>query len=371
MAPVWSGQPFKAAYIAFALLIKIPVLLVLSPRFFFPIFRPLPTLTFRITLFARLVREYILFQAQTRSNDKSAVETSQSKAKDRFAKAQTGDTTLYTAILEATPIIKPTEVGGLWYPGPPPSPADLKDERVVLHFPGGAFVIACGSDMNGRMFSPFVVNDLKASRLFVAQYRVAEGPSTRFPAALQDLVTFYNYILSLGYRPCNVLVSGDSAAGNLTIGLVRYLEQTAVLPLPAGAMLWSPWTHVTESAGQDYLKETNANADILTPEVLQWGADAYLPDNWSSKEVLPYVSPLHHPFPNSVPFFVHSGKAEGFRDTIRAFVEEMSEVEGNRVRLHETDMAPHNSAFSHLATGLTAAIQRAFEDARDFFNDQA
>ncbi|KAK7224432.1 hypothetical protein V2G26_012435 [Clonostachys chloroleuca] len=369
MAPIWSRQPFKAAYIAFALLIKIPVLLVLSPRFLFPTFRPLPTLTFRITLFARLVREYILFQAQTRSNDKSAVEASQSKAKDRFAKAQTGDATLYNDILEVTPIIKPAEVGGLWYPEPPPPSRDRKDEKVVLHFPGGAFVIACGSDMNGRIFSPFVLKDLKADRLFLAQYRVAEGPGTRFPAALQDLVTFYNYILFLGYKPCNVLISGDSAAGNLTIGLVRYLEQTAVLPLPAGAMLWSPWTHVTKSAGQDYLKETNAGADILAPEILQWGADAYLPEDWPSKEVVPYVSPLHHPFRTSVPVFIHGGKAEGFCDTIRVFAEEMSEVEGNRVRLHETDSAPHNSAFSHLATGLTAAIQRAFEDARDFFDD--
>ncbi|CAG9956495.1 unnamed protein product [Clonostachys rosea f. rosea IK726] len=369
MAPIWSRQPFKATYIAFTLLIKIPLLLVLSPRFLFPTFRPLPTVTFRITLFARLVREYILFQAQTRSNDRSGVEASQSKAKDRFANARTGDAILYTDILEPTPIIKPAEVGGLWYPGPPSSSGDLKNEKVVLHFPGGAFVIACGSDMNGRMFSPFITKDLKADRLFLAQYRVAEGPDTRFPAALQDLVTFYNYILSLGYRPCNVIISGDSAAGNLTIGLLRYLEQTAVLPLPAGAMLWSPWTHVTKAAGQDYLKETNADADILASEVLQWGADAYLPENWPSEKVVPYISPLHHPFRTSVPVFIHSGKAEGFCDTIRAFAEEMSQVEGNRVRLHETDMAPHNSPFSHLATGLTAAIQRAFEDARDFFDD--
>ncbi|VUC24127.1 unnamed protein product [Clonostachys rosea] len=371
MAPIWSRQPFKAIYIAFALLVKVPVLLLLSLRFLFPTFRPIPNLTFRITLFARLVREYILFQAQTRHNEKSAVEASQSKAKDRFAKAQTGDATLYTDVLEATQVIKPAEVGGLWYPGPPPLSEDLQDEKVVLHFPGGAFVIACGIDLNGRMFSPFVLKELKADRFFLAQYRVAEGPSTRFPAALQDLVTFYHYILSLGYKPCNVLVSGDSAAGNLAVGLVRYLEQTAVLPLPAGAMLWSPWTHVTKTAGQDYLKETNVYADILAPEILQWGVDAYLPETGLSKDILPYVSPLHHPFHTSVPFFIHSGKAEGFCDTIRVFAREMSAVEGNRVRHHETDLAPHNSAFSHLATGLTAAIRRAFEDAQEFFDEQA
>ncbi|KAK7219387.1 hypothetical protein V2G26_007390 [Clonostachys chloroleuca] len=211
------------------------------------------------------------------------------------------------------------------------------------------------------------MQDFKATRLFLAQYRVVEDHSSRFPAALQDLVTFYNYIVSLRYGPQNIILSGDSAAGNLTIGLVRYLEQQQVLAPPMGAILWSPWVHVTNTAGGDYRKQANIDADILVSEMLQWGAEAYMPEEGPSSKVVAYISPLHHPFKTPIPFFIHVRGIEGLYESTQAFAQEMSEVKENRVKLHVTDLAPHNSIFSHLATGLTSEMQKAFGDAREFY----
>lgn len=264
--------------------------------------------------------------------------------------------------------MKPATVGGLWYLSPPKPLEDLRNEKVVVHFPGGAFVIVLGSDFNGWMLCRFVMQDFKATRLFLAQYRVAEDHSSRFPTALQDLFTFYNYIVSLGYSPQNIILSGDSAAGNLTIGLVRYLEQQPVLAPPMGAMLWSPWVHVTNTAGEDYRKQANIDADILVPEMLQWGAEAYMPEEGPSSKVVAYISPLHHPFKKTpVPFFTQVRGNEGLYESTQAFAQEISKVKENRVKLHVTDLAPHNSIYSHLATGLTSEMQKAFGDARECF----
>jgi acetyl esterase/lipase len=73
---------------------------------------------------------------------------------------------------------------------------------------------------------------------FLAQYRVANTPATRFPAALQDAVTFYSQLLDLGIPAKNVVIAGDSAGGNLVLALLRYIEANPTLiPHPRGVLL--------------------------------------------------------------------------------------------------------------------------------------
>ncbi|KAI0179428.1 Alpha/Beta hydrolase protein [Hypoxylon sp. FL1284] len=215
-----------------------------------------------------------------------------------------------------------------------------------------------------------MIQHLKASRTFVAQYRVSTNDETRFPAALQDLVTFYHYALSLGLDPKNIILSGDSAGGNLVIALVRYLERlrSPQLPLPGGAMLWSPWVHVTASAGRDFTKCRNSTKDVLTPSILQWGADAYLPSRNLTADVLPFISPLHSPFRTSVPLFINAGGKEAFFDSVKDFAREMAEVDGNLVRFHATDLSPHNLMMSYKGLKMDHEMKAAAEDAYHFLN---
>jgi len=70
-------------------------------------------------------------------------------------------------------------------------------------------------------------------------YRLA--PETRFPGPLHDAVLGYlRLIEDLHIPPQNIIVAGDSAGGGLTLALLMYLRDNEY-PLPAGAILMSPW----------------------------------------------------------------------------------------------------------------------------------
>ncbi|KAI0596360.1 Alpha/Beta hydrolase protein [Biscogniauxia sp. FL1348] len=366
MTSLWSKQPFKAIYFALFLL-KLPLLMTLYPvRYSLKQFRPLPEWSLRICLASAFVRECLEFVTTTRSSGFGIVQSGQLKAKQRFALAAPGNPSLYSGVL-ASGVSKPVPVGGLWYPGPiPHGSADVGRERVVIHFPGGAFVVASGSDTVGWHIASTMPRQLRASRTFIAQYRPAESADTRFPAAIQDLLTFYHYVLGLGVDPRNIVLSGDSAGGNLALALLRHLEAASQLPLPGGVMVWSPWTHVTADASRDYSQCNNHRGDMLVGSFLQWGADAYLPEQ-HSRETTPYISPLHHPFSTSVPVFLQAGTAEAFYDSVKSFASEMAGIPGNRIRLHSVDLAPHDLILTHELLGMTAQLQEAAEDAYNFF----
>ncbi|KAI2617140.1 alpha/beta-hydrolase [Hypoxylon sp. NC1633] len=383
MAPIWSVQPFKTLYTIYTVA-KIPVLLpLLALRYSLPSFRPFPQWSLFICVHNAVIRAYVTYLTTVRSTLMSAVESDHAKAKDQFAVAEPADPALYSGILAPRDAIRPVPVGGLWFPRAPADKdmgadgdgdVDLRREKVILHIPGGAFVLAFGSRAMAASYSSVLLEHLKADRAFVPQYRVA----VRFPAAVQDLLTCYLYILSLGYAPENVILSGDSAAGNIVLALLRHLEASPSpnpnpsLPKPSAVTLWSPWVHVTPSAGLDFERSANAGNDVLTGPFLQWGADAYLPNAGDAafvREARPYVSPLHHPFRLSVPVFVNAGTGEGFFDAVRSFAMEMRVLNGDRVLFHPTELAPHGIVLAHTAYGMTAQLVEAVGIARRFFEE--
>ena len=346
-------------------------------RYSLPSTRPLPEWSLRMSVIRDLVLQLHEYNVATLSNDMASVQADHERFPDRFALAAPADLHLYTGVLRPDAATQPAAVGGLWYPSPPPAGAFADDEKIALHVPGGAFVLAFGQDMHGRDVAGAMARHLGVSRTFVAQYRLssAGGEDTRFPAALQDILTVYRYVLSLGVRPQNVLLSGDSAGGNLALALLRHLEATEepLLPRPAGVLLWSPWVRVTASAGAEYAASRRAGTDSMLFSLLQWGAEAYLPGGGQTPvadEQLPYISPLHHPFRTCVPLFIHAGGAEVFYDDVRAFAGQMAAVDGNRVRFAETAIAGHDLIMSYAGLGLEAELEVAMSDARDLLSGE-
>ena len=122
---------------------------------------------------------------------------------------------------------------------------------------------------------------------------------------------------------------------------------------------------MTLNAGADYQACKNSANDCLTPEILQWGAQAYYPKQ-PTEEELAYISPLHRPFKTRVPLFVQAGTAEAFYNTIEEFAQEMAGVEGNEVRFHATDFVTHNLIMAYHGVGLDAQVERVFADFSQF-----
>ncbi|RYP39448.1 hypothetical protein DL767_002182 [Monosporascus sp. MG133] len=371
MAPLWSSQPLKSIFVVWFML-KTPLHLALLSLYYVPRrLRPVSQWSWKACFLITSSKFMLQYLAVTRSQELPQMEPG--KAKERFVLAQPPPDDNFNGVL--TPAsIRPAPVGGIWFPDAiRAGTSEVKNKKVVLHFPGGAFVIRFDLNDIGPGISKTMTQHLKASNTFVAQYRLASGSNTRFPAALQDSVTFYNYVLSTGVEPKNIILSGDSAGGNLAIALLRYLHTSqSQLPLPGAAMAFSPWVHVTANAGEDYNRSRNSQADVLGGSILQWGADAYLPErNDLAREARPYISPLHHPFKTDIPLFVHAGMAEAFYDSVKSFAQEMTELNGEqRVRFHGTEYASHDLLLGHEPLGLTAQLATALQDAYDFFDNQ-
>ncbi|KAI1270271.1 Alpha/Beta hydrolase protein [Xylariaceae sp. FL1019] len=367
MAPIWSKQPFTAVYLLFQIMvmmgITLPWILVRNiPKSA----RAVPDMSYKLGVINGLVKKVLSVCTTIRANMMGSVKADHNKFKDRYDEATPADTSLYTGVLTPGPT-NPAPVGGLWYPArPPAASSDIETEKIVLHFPGGGFVLGFGANMFGRVVADAELRHLKADRVFYAQYRPAQDDSTRFPASLQDVVTCYNYVLSLGFKPQNIIVAGDSCAGNLVLGLLRYFE-TSTLPKPSGAIVWSPWVHVVAGAGTLYSQHKNAVSDNLPSELLNWGVDDYYPKHDPTAEELAYISPLHHPFKTSVPLVIHGGEIEGLYDSIAEFAQEMKAVEGNQVLISSTRLSTHNLIQSYGGNGLEPEVERLHTDALKLF----
>ena len=81
-------------------------------------------------------------------------------------------------------------------------------------------------------------------RVLCLAYRLA--PENPFPAALDDAVEAYRYLLSLGYLSSQIVLAGESAGGGLCFSLCLKLRQLD-LPLPCSIIAISPWTDLTQS----------------------------------------------------------------------------------------------------------------------------
>src|SRR5439155_245010 len=109
------------------------------------------------------------------------------------------------------------------------------------------------------------------ARALVLDYRLA--PEHPFPAALEDAVAAYRWLLAQGTAPARLVVAGDSAGGGLTVATLVALRERG-LPLPAAGVAISPWVDLTCSA-RSYA--TNAGVDpIVRPAMVAEMARAYL-----------------------------------------------------------------------------------------------
>ena len=126
--------------------------------------------------------------------------------------------------------------------------------KVLLYFHGGAYILGTAGHVAAMVGH---VAQAAGCRALSVDYRLA--PEHPFPAAVDDAIAAYRWLLDHDYQPADIIVSGDSAGGGLTLALLASLA-TAGLPQPAGAVLISPWADLSCSADS---WTTNAATDML------------------------------------------------------------------------------------------------------------
>ena len=198
-----------------------------------------------------------------------------------------------------------------------------KDERrsgVILYLHGGGYT--CGSLEYAKGFAATLASQCGV-RVFCAAYRLA--PENPYPAAVDDALEAYRYLLKKGYAPRQILLCGESAGGGLIYALCLRLRQEG-LELPCGLIGISPWVDLTGS-GQSY--ETNRDNDpSLTQELLEFYAKCYTTDPTD-----PLCSPLFGDLAGFPPSLLFAGGDEILLDDARALHEKLVQS-GCRSTLH-------------------------------------
>lgn len=149
-------------------------------------------------------------------------------------------------------------------------PKDERRQGVILYLHGGGY--ACGDLEYAKGYGSTLAVRCGV-RVFCPAYRLA--PESPFPAALEDALESYQYLLKKGYDPKQIALCGESAGGGLIYALCLKLKEDN-LPLPGGLISMSPWTDLT-SSGESY--ETNRDVDPnMTREHLQFYTRCYTTD---------------------------------------------------------------------------------------------
>ncbi len=189
-------------------------------------------------------------------------------------------------------------------------PQDQRRGGVVLYLHGGGYT--CGSLEYAKGFSSVLAAECGV-RVFCAAYRLA--PEHRYPAAVEDALEAYQYLLKKGYAGHQILLCGESAGGGLIYALCLKLKELG-LPLPCGLIGISPWTDLTGS-GKSY--EENREVDpSMSPELLQFYAKCYTDDPAD-----PLCSPLFGDLTGFPPSLLFVGGDEVMLDDTRMLHEKL------------------------------------------------
>lgn len=182
--------------------------------------------------------------------------------------------------------------------------------RVFLSLLGGAYIMG---SLNTHIHLAAKLSRSTATKVLLIDYRLA--PENPFPAALEDAVKSYRWLVSSGISPEQIVIGGDSAGGGLTLATLLSLRDDGDA-LPASVVLLSPWTDL-EGTGESMESRKEVHP-WLSPEATRAIPVMYIheldPRN-------PLVSPIYADLVGLPPMLVHVGNDEILLDDSFRLVE--------------------------------------------------
>ncbi|KAK4143711.1 Alpha/Beta hydrolase protein [Dichotomopilus funicola] len=402
----WTRQPGFFVYTTYTIakaVVKLPSLMLL---YTIAQFRPVREWTHKQAFVVALTRFFFEYSTTVEFSPAQTLDPGQEK--DRFVAIdpiQQATIPIYTGIATPQPNgIRPTKIGAVWHPAPPSTKDGVSSlataERVFLHFHGGAYVVFDCRDREMAVGASLLLsaattgNKNATAAVLCPQYRLAShhhlhaqnsnGGGGHFPAALQDAITSYAHLIHrLAVPGSKIIISGDSAGGNLALALLRYLEDekaTHGLPLPRGVMLWSPWTDLSVTAAE-LEKRKEDKSDLVPPVMVKWALRVFLPEALSTassstdqeeagKGVAenPYISPVKKAIVTDVPVWVQFGGREVLREDIVRWAE-VQKQGGGKVKAYEIGVAPHDVFMAAEGLGLKEEVGEAAGDGLRFLDE--
>jgi acetyl esterase/lipase len=230
------------------------------------------------------------------------------------------------AEIEITPVSIPGLPAGLsaeWI-----APRGASKDKVIFYTHGGGYV--SGSCADHRMHVAKFVKDTGVPALLY-EYRLA--PEHPFPAAVEDTLLAYRWLLEQGVAAGNIIIVGESAGGGLCLATLLALRDQG-LPLPAAGAALSPWVDLHNTADSF---RSNARKDIsFEGSWTVWGK--YYAGECERSH--PWMSPLYGDLRGLPPLLIVVGTAEIMLDDARAFARKAQQA-GTAVTLGEWEGMVH------------------------------
>lgn len=229
-------------------------------------------------------------------------------------------------------------------------PRDIPTERVLLHFPGGAYVVRFPN------FERALVGRIcraAHARGRLVYYRLA--PEHPYPAGHEDGVAAYRQLLDLGIAPDRIVLSGMSAGGGLALGVLLAIRDRR-WPLPAGLVAMSPLTNLTDSH-QNSSRVINASRDaVLSLEHGQELRDMYVGGD-ATLYSHPYVSPVFGDYRDAPPVLFQVGSTEVMLDDSRHAAERIRAT-GGSAEVEVWEGMPHGWQAMPFLPDAALAVER-------------
>lgn len=177
--------------------------------------------------------------------------------------------------------------------------------QAILHFHSGGLVM--GSAHGYRSFGANL-SAATGARVLLVDYRL--GPEHPYPAAQEDALAAYRWVLAQGLSPSSVAICGDSGGGGLGLATLLALRDNGE-PLPAAGVALSPLTDWTLSG--DTMVSNAANDPLVPgPDLLAMLKPMVLGENGDERH--PYASPLFGDYTGLPPLLLMAGSIETLRD---------------------------------------------------------
>jgi acetyl esterase/lipase len=198
---------------------------------------------------------------------------------------------------------------------------EASSDRVVLYLHGGGYVIG---SMRGYRAPLSLLSRSSGAQVLGIEYRLA--PEFPFPAAIDDAVAAYRWVLAQGIEPGRIAIAGDSCGGGLTVATLVALHYLGE-PMPGAGVCISPWVDL-EGTGESMISKAEEDP-VVQLEGLKFMAQLYIGDR---DPRTPLASPLYADLRGLPPLQILVGSAETLLDDSTRLAER-AETAGVKVDL--------------------------------------
>lgn len=238
------------------------------------------------------------------------------------------------------------------------TPIGRNTENVILQIHGGAFCVGITNSYRNLAVTYAQIGD--GAMVVTPNYTTSE--KAPYPAALNDCVDTYQWILEQGYQPENIILSGDSAGGNLVLAMTLYLKDHGVA-LPGGIITMSPVTDMHFNSESCYEKAEECVLGSF------WGNGKFDPNTlfYTDKEGIdlndPYLSPAFGDYTDFPPMLMQVGTREILLDDTRIVAQKAKDA---GVDVTETEYYQMFHVFQMMGDGIYKEADDAWEEIRQF-----